>query len=251
MWTLPCSQTQKLTTTTKHFICIKILWGKKPRVKNLTQKGGRGKWGNTTEESSGWALLTKASPWRFLSYNDGEIHGFGGPAGHTQPGDTLHLSCVVVVDSNNGKSSWSIRLCEKGSKHVIFNLGFELVREHIEPLKVSVCYWYYFSRHFLIGRDCFVFPFCGLVTAKKIKPVPTQKLRTDTPGSLTGKNNKNKDRHSWLTPQRAPTRLHTRTQTHTLTPIHKGSWPQPCRNQAGTRPAIWIYFYWRFPNTQV
>ena len=52
----------------------------------------------------------------FVSYNDQGIYGFGGSAGHTQPGDTLHLSCVVVVDSNNGKKSWPIRLCEKGSK---------------------------------------------------------------------------------------------------------------------------------------
>lgn len=38
---------------------------------------------------------------------------------------------------------------------------------------------------------------------------------------------------------------------HTLTQVQKGSWTQLCRNQAGTSPAIWIYFYWRFPNIQV
>lgn len=100
---------------------------------------GEGKRGNTTEVS-GQDCSQKPILGALLSYNDQGIYGFGSPAGHTQPGVTLHLSYVVVVDSNNGKSSWSIRLCERGSKHVIFNVGFELVREHVEPLKVSICY---------------------------------------------------------------------------------------------------------------
>lgn len=85
-----------------------------------------------------------------------------------------------------------------------------------------------FQEIFLIIKDCFVFPFCGLVTAKKIKPAPAQKLKTDTPGSLTGKNNKNKNQHNRLPPQRTHTRLCAPLHTHILTQIHKGSWTQSC-----------------------
>lgn len=48
----------------------------------------------------------------------------------------------------------------------------------------------FFKTFFFLVRGCFVSPFRGVVSAKKIKPVPTQKLRTDSPGSLTGKKNK-------------------------------------------------------------
>ena len=138
-------KTQK-PPTTEHFICIKTLmgpgegmaahpsilaleipWTEKPGgLQSMGSQRVRHNWAtsiNIVERGNEGiqlkSLLTESCSQRptlgvFGSYRNQGIRVVWAPAGHTQLGDTLPLSCAVMGStSNSGNSNWPIKLCEK------------------------------------------------------------------------------------------------------------------------------------------